>query len=222
MKIKELTLFTNQIEKQKQFYKNVLGFNILLDSKEKVTFKTGDGMLSFQFKQSVKPAHFAFNIPSNKVEEALLWLQKRVVILPDGDQQISNFEKWNAKAIYFYDADNNIVEFIARADLNQISSEAFSSKSILAISEIALPTEDIKTVFQSISNIKSIPVFDGDFNRFCALGNHEGLFILINKTVKTWHPTQEVPHTADFIVKGDYNFSFINNEVIPTNRNIVI
>ena len=216
MKIEEIILFTNQIEKQKQFYQQVLELDLVFNSEEKITFKAGCSLLTFQYKKDVKAAHFAFNIPSNKIDDALVWLKKRVPILPDGEAEISNFESWNAKAVYFYDADNNIVECIARRDLNIESSVSFSSKSILSISEMAIATTDISAVYQAISNIKPIPVFDGDFNRFCALGNHEGLFILIDKTVKTWHPTGEMAHTADFVMRGDYNFSFIDGEVLST------
>ena len=213
MKIEELIIFTNQIEKQKQFYRNVLEFELVFNSEEKITFKTGSSLLSFQYRTEVQPGHFAFNIPSNSIDEALVWLKNRVDILSDGRQLVSNFESWNAKAIYFYDTDNNIVEFIARADLNEKSSEPFSSKSIVSISEIAMATINISKLYDAISTIKPIPVFDGNFNRFCALGNHDGLFILIDNTKKTWHPTGEAVYVADFIIKGDYNFSFIAGEI---------
>ncbi|GAA3637816.1 VOC family protein [Flavivirga jejuensis] len=214
MKIKEIILFTTNIQKQKQFYQNVLEFELVLDSEEKISFKTGTSLLSFQYdKKAVNASHFALNIPSNQEEDALLWLQKRVKILPDGDDLISDFTSWNAKAIYFYDADKNIVEFIARKNLNINSRASFSSKGILSISEMAIATTNIEMVYNSINNMKSIPVFDGDFTRFCALGNDEGLFILINKTIKKWHPTQEEAFTSNFIIKGDYNFSFENGEI---------
>lgn len=82
MKIEEVILFTNSIQEQKQFYKNVLEFELILDSTEKISFKTGESILSFQYKETFKSSHLAFNIPSNKETEALFWLQKRVEILP--------------------------------------------------------------------------------------------------------------------------------------------
>lgn len=191
MKIKEIILFTANIQRQKLFYQNVLEFELILDSEEKISFKTGVSVLSFHYANAIKPSHFAFNIPSNQELDALLWLQKRVQILLDGDDLISDFVSWNAKAIYFYDADNNIVEFIARKNLNSNSSTSFSSKSVLSISEMGIVTTNLEAVYNSINGIKSIPVFDGNLSRFCALGNDEGLFILINKTIKKWHPTQE-------------------------------
>ncbi|MFI1745421.1 VOC family protein [Thalassobellus sediminis] len=213
MRIKEIILFTNNIERQKQFYQNVLDLELVYNSEEKISFNTQESILTFEYKKEIKPSHIAFNIYSNKIEEALSWLKKRVTILPDGDNLISDFKSWNSKAIYFYDADKNIVEFIARHNLELNSTSFFSSKSILSISEIAIATTNIETVYNTINNIKPISVFDGDFSRFCALGNDEGLFILINKSVKKWHPTQEDAFISNFIIKGDYNFSFINGEI---------
>jgi hypothetical protein len=61
--------------------------------------------------------------------------------------------------------------------------------------------------------MKKIPIFDGDFSSFCALGNDEGLFILIDKNKKKWFPTNDVAHASDIIVKGDYNFAFKNGTI---------
>ena len=213
MIIKEITLFTNNIENQKQFYQNVLDLELVYNSEEKISFNAQRSVLTFEYKKEAKPSHIAFNIYSNKIEEALSWLKKRVAILPDGENLISDFKSWNAKAVYFYDADKNIVEFIARKNLGLVSSSFFSPKSILSISEMAIATTNIEAVYNTINNMKPISVFDGDFSRFCALGNDQGLFILINKSVKKWHPTQEDAYASDFIIRGDYNFSFINGEI---------
>ncbi|MBJ6368112.1 VOC family protein [Snuella sedimenti] len=213
MLIKEITLFTNNILRQKEFYRHILDFELVFDSADKIAFNSGDSVLSFQYKEAVKPSHLAFNIPSNKIEGALQWLQRRVEILPDGDNLIIDFKNWNAKAIYFYDADKNIMEFIARKDLGLNSRVNFSSASVLSISEIGIATTNIEAIYNQINAIKAIPVFDGNFQRFCAVGNDMGLFILINKTAKKWFPTREEAFTSEFIIKGDYNFSFINGEI---------
>ena len=176
-------------------------------------FNVGQSILSFQYKPHFKPSHLAFNIPSNTIDEALFWLQKKVEILPCEGTSIANFKSWNAKAIYFYDADNNIMEFIARKELNLLSEDSFYSKSIVSISEIAIATDSIERIYHSISKIKEITIYSGDMSRFCALGNEEGLFIVIDKNKKTWYPTHEVAYTSDFIIRGDYNFHFEDGEI---------
>ena len=135
-------------------------------------------------------------------------------VIGDADDYVSDFSNWKAKAIYFYDADHNIMEFIARERIDIESDVAFTPRTILSISEMAIATTDIKPVYEAINNIKPIPIFDGSFERFCALGNDEGLFILINKTIKKWYPTNDdEAFTSDFIIKGDYNFCFEDGKI---------
>lgn len=213
MIIQEITLFTSNIQKQKQFYKRVLNFEQLLDTPQKTSFKTGKSTLVFQYKSQTKPAHLAFNIPSNAINDALIWLKQRTDILTFNNEPIVDFVGWKAKSIYFYDADHNILEFIARERINIESDTAFNPNTILSISEIAIVTDHIEPLFETINNLKPINVFDGDFDRFCALGNDEGLFIMVDKNKKTYFPTMEKAFTSDFIIKGDYNFSFENGKI---------
>lgn len=213
MKIKEVILFTNNIQKQKQFYKTVLEFEQIEDSPEKISFKAGTSVLTFQYKEDVKPYHLAFNIPSNAIYDSLIWLRKRTEVLDCDGEKIANFSNWKAKAIYFYDADNNIMELIARDRINKESDFAFTSRTILSISEMAIVTDNIESIYNTINQMKPIPIFDGDFTRFCAIGNDIGLFILVNKNKKKWYPTLEDAFTSDFIIKGDYNFAFTNGKI---------
>lgn len=213
MKIKEVILFTNNIQKQKQFYKTILEFEQIEDSSEKISFEAGNSVLTFQYKEDVKSSHVAFNIPSNAIYDALIWLRKRTEVLDCEGEKIADFVSWKAKAIYFYDADNNIMEFIARERIDIESDFAFTPRTILSISEMAIVTTKIEVIYNSINKIRTIQIFDGDFSRFCALGNDEGLFILVDKNKKKWYPTMEEAFTSDFIIKGDYNFAFINGKI---------
>jgi catechol 2,3-dioxygenase-like lactoylglutathione lyase family enzyme len=214
MRIDEITLFTTNIPKQKHFYKTVLGFEILTDSKNKISFKTGASVLTFEYDSSVNPSHLAFNIPFNAINDALIWLKKRTDVISYNNTHITEFENpWDAKSIYFYDDDKNIMEFIARERIEIESDVAFSPQSILSISEIAIGITEITPIYNTINTLKSIPVFSGDLERFCALGDDQGLFILINKTLKKWYPTSDTVLTANFKIKGDYNFSFRDGKI---------
>ncbi|MBK5209464.1 MAG: VOC family protein [Flavobacteriaceae bacterium] len=214
MKIEELILFTNNLEQQVDFYATVLEFQIINSTPESCSFKIGQSTLVFQYKKDTVPYHFAFNIPSNKEDEALKWLKERVEILPFDENEIIDFSSWNAKSIYFYDADKNIVEFIARKNLNINFTEKFSSKSILNISEIGVATMQIPALFKRLNQILGIDVFSGDFERFCAVGDENGLFIIVHKQLKKWFPTGDKIYDSDFIIKGDYNFEFKNGKII--------
>ncbi|WP_299890011.1 VOC family protein [uncultured Lacinutrix sp.] len=213
MIIREIILFTNNLQAQRQFYKTVLNFIIIEDNATHVSFKTGNSILTFQYNETIKPSHLAFNIPSDSIYHALNWLKKRVKIIDYEGEDITDFKAWNAKSIYFYDADNNIMEFIAREAITIKNNENFTADSIVSISEMAIAVDNIEVIYNQINAIKSISIFDGNFDRFCALGNSEGLFILIDKNKKKWYPTMTEAFTSDFIIKGDYNFSFINGKI---------
>ena len=215
MKISQLTLYTRHLAEQKQFYTQVLTLPLLAEDEEKFTVKIGVSSLTFIASENTNPAHFAINISSNKIQEALEWTQQRIAVLLCEDEQIADFSNWNAEALYFYDIDKNIVEFIARKDLKSSNTAPFSLIDLLSISEIGIVSSDNKAIYNQLNTMRPIPVYDGNFERFCVLGNAEGLFILVNNTKKKWFPTQEEAFVADFHIKGDYNFAFLNGKIVP-------
>ncbi|NER12347.1 VOC family protein [Leptobacterium flavescens] len=213
MKVDELILYSQSVEKQKLFYRDVLEMEIIRDSKESVSFKAGRSIISFEYRKDAKPIHYALNIPSYQDTEALEWLQKRVEVIPYQDQPIVDFRNWNAKALYFYDADRNIVEFIARKNLDIRSASPFAADKLLCVSEIGIATSNIKDVYDRLNSLRELPVFDGNFDRFCAAGDEEGLFILVDVKKKKWFPADDDVYLTDFRVKGDFNFEFKNGEI---------
>lgn len=201
MKIKELTLYTTQIDAQKQFYSNTLGLEILKSDENEIIFKIGKSDLKVIQKPKSEPYHFAFNIPSNKVNEALEWLKERVDIQKDVDAEIIDFPAWNAESIYFYDADKNILEFIARRNLDNRNSDPFTSKDLLEISEIGIAANNFKEKFDYLISQVGVAKFGGGEEVFCALGSENGLFILIDLNRKDWFPTNDKAFAAEFTVK---------------------
>ncbi|EDP95641.1 VOC family protein [Kordia algicida OT-1] len=214
MKISELTLFTTNLSEQRDFYTNVLELPLIASTAEKFTVKIGVSSLTFVTSEQANPAHFAINISSYKIQQALSWMQQRTDILLCEGEQIADFSNWNAAAVYFYDKDGNIVEFIARKDLDIVNTHPFSATDLLSISEIGIVSDDNEAIYHQLNAILPIEIYDGNFKRFCALGNVEGLFILVNHTKKKWFPTQEEAHVADFHIKGDYNFRFLNGKIV--------
>ncbi|GAA4277673.1 VOC family protein [Aquimarina mytili] len=198
MNIKSLTIYTSQLEKQTKFYTDVLNLEPKYSVNDSVSFTLGESVLNIVFSTTATPYHFAINIPSNKEDEAFNWLKKRVDVLKDGNHTIIDFVNWNAKAMYFYDADYNIVELIARKNLNNASTRSFDQNSFLEISEIGIPTTSIKREFTLLNENCGLEVYDGSFERFCAVGNDNGLFICINKNTKKWYPTNDKAYSSDF------------------------
>ncbi len=200
MKIKELKIYTTKLIEQTRFYAQVLDLKPIHQSQNSVSFIIGTSVLKIEYQKTATPYHFAINIPSNKEAEALTWLKTKVNILKDRQDEIIDFKRWNAKAIYFYDADTNIVELIARKNLNNTSTRDFDQNSFLEISEIGIPTTNIKREFILLNKNCGLDIYDGSFERFCAIGNDNGLFICINKNTKDWFPTNDKAYSSDFEV----------------------
>ncbi len=199
MNIKELKIFTPNFSEQVEFYSSVLGLEIRKKTERKISFIIGNSLLVLEFRKEFTPYHFAINIPSNKEDEALNWLKQRVDILLDGKKEIQDFDFWNAKAIYFYDKDKNIVEFIARKNLDNYSDKRFEASSLIEISEIGLPTESIENEFNSLNQSCNLNIFSGGLERFCAIGSENGLIICINKHIRNWFPTNDKAFSSDFV-----------------------
>jgi len=201
MKINELKIFTSNLSKQVEFYSSILGLKKSVNSENIVSFKIGNSILTLEYRKEFTPYHLAINIPSNKENEALFWLKERVDILLNGEKEIQDFDFWNAKAIYFYDPDKNIIEFIARKNLNNNSKKKFDEKLLIEISEIGLPTNNIEMEFNSLNQNCNLNIFSGGLERFCAIGNENGLIICINKNLKGWFPINDKAFSSDFIIE---------------------
>ena len=194
MHLREISLQTKNITALSDFYASVLGLPVFEDSK-RITVTAGSTTLHFDATIDSKPFyHFAFNIPSEKIEEAARWLQGKVELLwiDEYQSEIAEFSTWNARSVYFFDPAGNIVEFIARAELNDHPTEPFSAAQIRSVSEIGLvlPFEmfdqkvnDLMQRFQLKYFSKQPPM-----KHFRAIGDDEGLFIVVPEN-RNWYPT---------------------------------
>lgn len=191
MDIIELLLPANNLEETERFYAQLLEFDIVHKEENSISFLVGSSKLIFYKADHPSNYHFAFNIPKNKLEEAIEWiLQKTELIKVENNSYITDFENWNAQAVYFYDNEQNILEFITRADLCNLSSEAFSVKSILNISEIGIVDDEPLKLAEQIIAQTQLDYFEKGPKRedFVALGDDNGLFVISNPH-RNWYPT---------------------------------
>lgn len=194
MQIQELILLTNDLVATKKFYEHTLGFKKITETETGISLAVGTSKLSFELvSQNQSPKyHFAFNIPSNKSQDALDWAIQRTNLIETGGSFVADFDFWNAKAIYFFDNNLNILEFISRSDLNNPSNQPFSVESIVNINEIGLVTDQPLQLAREIVERTHTDYFEKGpkSEDFVALGNDNGLFVISNPNRK-WYPTQE-------------------------------
>ncbi len=198
MIFKEITIYTSRLESQKEFYCQKLGLRLTAENTSSFSVATGTSILNFCYRKFATAYHIAINIPSNKDMEAWDWLKSKVDLLQDEGNSLVNFPKWNATSLYFYDPDLNIIELICRKNLNSNSNKLFNERDFLHISEIGMPVQNIEPVYNMLNSQLDLEIFDGDSERFCAIGEETGLFIVINKKFKKWFPTNDTAYSSDF------------------------
>lgn len=194
MEIKEIVIQTDDLKGTENFYANVLGFELIKKEQNTIAFSAGNSMLSFIKSTNLNPKyHFAFNIPKNKLNEATIWLNSKVnLLLNDENEIITDFGDWNAKAIYFYDNNNNIVEFITRFDLTNETEKKFDASSVLSISEIGIVANDPMKLASQIMDKNHLNYFEKgkQSENFISIGDDNGLVIIV-KNDRKWYPTEQ-------------------------------
>jgi len=208
MKLQHIQIQTKDIQKTTQFYQEVLTLPIIENNTKLVSIQAGNTVLEFiENLQFNSIYHFAFNIPENKLNEAIEWCKTKVDLIFIEDQKvITNFENWNANAVYFYDNNGNLLEFIARHDLNNAQSEPFSAKAILNISEIGIVNENPLALGNQLIEQHGLEFFSKNANSelFSAVGDDEGLLIIV-KPNRNWYPTQITSESNKTAVRIESN-----------------
>ncbi len=197
MFLNKIQLQTNNLSGLYNFYKDVLELNAFYSGEKSITISAGKSVLIFEEPDAdINPFyHFAFNIPSNKFEEALEWIKHKVELLwlDDYNGYIADFVNWHAKSFYFIDPAGNILELISRLDLNDSIEEKFSSAHIRNISEIGLvlSAENFQKDVDELLKQYPLPYFDKQppLPHFKAIGNDEGLFIIVPEN-RIWFSTK--------------------------------
>lgn len=201
MLFQEIRLQTRKLSPLYHFYKDILELFLSEPNDSHFTIHTRDTRLIFEEAKNnlAEPFyHFAFNIPSNKVQQAYDWLKERTDLLwiEDYKSHIADFKNWNAKSVYFLDPAGNVAEFIARADLNDVVDEPFSSSHVRSVSEIGLvfPEQRFKQSFEKLMKDHQLTYFakQPPLESFCAIGDDEGLFIIVPEN-RSWYPCKDKP-----------------------------
>ena len=172
MKIKSLKLWATQLDDLAAFYRDTFG---LIISARQNRFEAYVGYTRLAFHQAdvaeSGPYHFAINIPENQFAEGKAWLAQRVPLLQDrnGADEF-DFLSWNAHACYCYDPAGNILELIARHSLDCATTEPFSARSLLGVSEIGLVTDDVRGSVNQLCQKFGLGVYDERRQRYVYCG----------------------------------------------------
>lgn len=193
MLIRKIELVARDINRQLAFYTKQLGLPLLLHQENRFAVAAGETRLEFAAdnEQEEGVYHLAFNITPALLPAApgFLGSQHISVILKD-DLPVVDFPDWNARSVYFYDADGNILEFIARYNLPApVSDKVFGPRHILNISEMGLPVDDIPAFIKTLQAHAALFVWKEYGEQFKAVGDENGLLIVVPEG-RNWFPTE--------------------------------
>jgi len=195
MNIQRVELLTVDLEAQSDFYTNILELPTEPTSSRLLIAAGTTEILFTQASPDFDGAyHFAFNIPENQYFAAKKWISSRIPLLRDesGKEDFA-FESWNSDSLYFMDLAGNILEFIARHNLQNAADGIFNSSQILNVSEIGLPSENVIGWANELCTRLGLSVFKQESNEtFTPVGDDNGLFILPIQN-RIWMPDSGVP-----------------------------
>lgn len=209
MNFVEVRLPANDIHAQTAFYGDLLGLPIVQRSAGEVHFQVGRSKLVFtqpsplplshpsnnaQEERGYPPQHFAFNIPEHRFDDAKVWLQARCKLVPDAaGNEVFYFENWDAHALYFYDADGNIGELIARHTQPTPHAGAFDASALFCISEVGIVTDKPAATAMLACGRLNAHLYRTELNDvFVPVGDEDGLLIIV-KTGRLWFSSRVLP-----------------------------
>jgi len=219
MTIKKLSLQTAYLKTLQEFYSSILELPVQSPGEKQINIKIGNSDLVFTETTRAEPFyHYAINIPANKIKEAKDWLSNKIKLLwmDDYEDDIADFVNWHAKSVYFYDPAGNIVELIARFDLDNNASGTFSSHQFLSVNEVGLvfSNEKFDKEIMDLANLYSLSYFDKQppLPKFRALGDDEGLFVIVPEH-RNWYPTDKPSGIFPMVVEFDNKEKSYNLEI---------
>lgn len=204
MRIKEIKLKTQRLNQMITFYTEQVQLSIIHQTDNSVSFEIGESILTFLATDKMTyPYHFAINIPSHSVLECYHYYKKSLkfedyVENPSLEIPIYDFSHWKAEALYFFDPDQNIVEFIAREGIQTPLVEKFSSKQLLSVSEMGIVLDDCLESAKELKEKYKIPsfIYSEGSAAFKPIGTDNGLLILVREN-RVWY-------ASDFLAKKQF------------------
>jgi hypothetical protein len=176
------------------FYGKTLDLLIRANRQDQFGVEAGETRLTFAADAAKDPGgtpfyHFAFNIPENKIRQALEWQQKRTPVLTVPEPyraagyppEVMEHRGWNAHSIFFTDPAGNVIEYIARHDLKNGDTIPFSWADLLYVSEIGLIVDDVAAEAARLAAATSLSAYKDNTGGAAAIGDEYGLLMLMKR-----------------------------------------
>ncbi len=188
MKILELTLPSTDLDRQERLYKDTFGFSCTRESETKLRIECGANVLNFVAAKRQFYFHYCFLIPPGCLNSVVDFLDERGLepLLYEGERLV---DFGNGKAVYFWDGDGNLAEFIQRPSLGHPEQTDFAIRDVIRLNEIGMPAENPRQFAEQLIRQFQIDLVEGGIYRddFVWCGDFEGVF-LIPQVGRNWMP----------------------------------
>lgn len=149
--------------------------------------------------------HLAITIPAGTFDVAAEWIAGIATVLVDADGRDA-FEgppNWNSRSVYFEGPDQQLLELIERRDLVAPAAPASAPPSVvpvLSVSEVGIAVPDVLGAVETLRRAGLEPYADPASEGFAAVGDVDGLVILVSPE-RRWFPTADrLPSTAPVVL----------------------
>lgn len=190
MGISDLRLQTSKVNELESFYRDVIGMQTHRNSGNLIV-EAGATRITFEAVSDREPFyHMAFNIPENKLDMARHWQKQRTDLIRRGKSEVIHFSHWNARSIFFRDPAGNLLEYIARHDIENAVGGEFSSADILYASEIGLVVDDVAKIVAAAKKDLNLGIYRDNGANFASIGDEHALLVVVKRDRK-WFPARE-------------------------------
>ncbi len=144
--IKQLTLYTAELDRMLAFYTQMLGAEQVHQQSDAFTITLGASQIQFRTAAGeTNPFyHVAINIAANHFQEAKRWLSSFGELLTENGEDQAYFDFFDAYSCYIEDPAGNIIELISRQQAAPVVDVPFSPQQLLSIGEINITTTDVE------------------------------------------------------------------------------
>ncbi|QZQ54220.1 hypothetical protein KZI27_12905 [Curtobacterium sp. TC1] len=144
--------------------------------------------------------HLAITIPTGTFDVAAEWIAGIATVLVDADGR-DEFEgppNWNSRSVYFEGPDQQLLELIERRDL--AASTPASDVPLVSVSEVGVTVPDVLGAVETLRRAGLEPYVNPAGEGFAAVGDVDGLVILVSPE-RRWFPTADrLPSTAPVVL----------------------
>lgn len=180
MQIESVVFQTNQIESMREFYGETLELPITSRDVDSFSVAAGSTTVTFERTNTANQNyHFALRVPNGQLIPAAHWLLERTELSehPTGSKVVE-FTQLNSESIYFVDPAGNLIEFVARSDLDDTVEGDFSPTYIRSMNEIGMPVNEVAPMISFLTDrigIESLGDVDADI---VSIGDLNGMIVI--------------------------------------------